>query len=249
MAEILLERREGVAIITLNAPERRNSLTHSMARELVAVCAEVAADESIGAAVVRGAEGHFCAGAHRDSLAQAGADPTDDQTYRNLDLVYESFVRVGELPVPVVAAVRGAAVGAGVNLALAADLRVIATDARLIAGFMRIGIHPGGGNFVLTARTGGRDAAAASTLFGQEISGARAREIGMAWEALPDPQVETRAIEIASVPARDPALARMTVKNFRQELGPPMVPWRVALEAERATQLWSLRRRHRREHP
>ena len=75
MAEVILERAAGVATVTLAAPERRNALTRSMARELVEACEEIDADAAIGAVVVRGEGGFFCAGGDRGTLANAGRDP------------------------------------------------------------------------------------------------------------------------------------------------------------------------------
>jgi enoyl-CoA hydratase len=243
MSEVDLEKADGVAVITLMAAERRNALNPAMAAELEAVCDEVDADTAIGAAIIRGDGGHFCAGAVRTVLADAGRDPAGRESYAAIGSVYESFARFGRLRVPTIAAVCGAAVGAGVNLLLAADLRVVADDCRIMAGFMRIGLHPGGGHFVLLGRTGGWETAAAMGLFAEEIDGPRARELGLAWNSVPAPEVDARARELASRPGRDPELARMTVRAFRNELGPPMVPWPVALDAERAPQMWTLRRR------
>jgi enoyl-CoA hydratase len=243
MAEVDLERADGVAIVSLMAPERRNALHPAMAAELEEVCDEIDRDPSIGAAVIRGDGGHFCAGAVRSVLDDAGRDPTDPESFAAIGSVYEAFARFGRLQVPTVAAVCGAAVGAGVNLLLAADLRVVAADCRILAGFMRIGLHPGGGHFVLLGRTAGREAAAALGLFGEELDGERARQIGLAWDCVPAAQVDGRARELAGRAGRDPELARMTVRTFRGELGPPMVPWPVALDAERASQMWTLRRR------
>ena len=243
MSEVRAEVEEGVATLTLAAPERRNALTTAMAAELVAACDAVDADRSVGAVVVAGEGTVFCAGADRATLFGAGADPASEASYRDLGAVYRAFTRVGELEAPTVAAVRGTAVGAGVNLMLATDLRVVATDARIVAGFTALGIHPGGGYFTLAARAGGREAAAGVGLFGQELSGARAAEMGMAWEAVAAEEVEPRAREMALVAAADPELSRLAVRTMRLELGPPGVSWAVALEAERAAQMWSLRRR------
>jgi enoyl-CoA hydratase len=230
MAEVRVEIDGHVAILSLDAPDRRNALTPAMAAELIAACEELDANPDVGAVVVRGEGGYFCAGAHRDTLANVGA-------------VYDSFVRVGQLEAPTVAAVRGGAVGAGANLALATDLRVVAEDARLTAGFLRIGLHPGGGFFTLALRGAGREAAAALGLFGETIDGRRAAALGLAWDAVPDGTVDDRARELARIAGSDPALARRTARTFRLELGPPTVPWAAALEAERAAQMWSLRRR------
>jgi enoyl-CoA hydratase len=242
MSEVRLESASGVATITLAAPERRNALTPEMANELVEACETIDADDSIGAVVIQAEGLGFCAGADRELLRAAGRDGTDDATFKSLRSAYEAFARVGRLAPPSIAAVRGAAVGAGVNLVFATDLRVIGHGARLIAGFLRIGVHPGGGHFTLVGRTAGREAVAAMTLFGEVIDGRKAVEIGAAWEALPDDEVEPRAQELARRVAGDPELARLAVRSMRQELGPPAVPWPVALDAETAVQQWSLRR-------
>jgi enoyl-CoA hydratase len=244
MAAIKVAVDEGVATITIDVPATRNALNPATSRELIDVCDGVDADPTIGAAVITGANNTFCSGAERDVLGRAGEDPADPERYGELGAIYEAFVRVGNLAVPTIAAVRGAAVGAGVNLLLATDLRIVATDARIIAGFLRIGLHPGGGHFTLLGRLAGREAAAAISVFGSEVSGARAAEIGLAWEALDAADVEARAVELARQPARDPELARRAVASLRRELDAPGVPWPVAVEMERGTQMWSLRRRN-----
>lgn len=241
--EILLERDAGVATIVLDAPGRRNALTRPMARALVEACDEIDADPAIGAVVVRGEGGFFCAGGDRQTLADAGRDPATPDAWDGIGDVYRSFQRVGELEPPTVAAVRGGAVGAGMNLALATDVRIVASDAKLISGFLPIGLHPGGGHGALLGRTGAREAASALTLFGERIDGARAAQLGLAWEAVEDSEVDARAHALAAVPGADPELARRTARSLRAELGPPALPWTAALELERASQMWSMRRK------
>ena len=244
MAEIELERRDdGIAVLTLNAPERRNALTVEMAEALTAACEEIDADEAVGAVVVRGEGAYFCAGGDRATLAEAGRDPAEDERYRGMSAIYRSFARVGELAPPTIAAIRGGAVGAGLNLALATDLRVVAEDAALLSGFIPIGLHPGGGHTALLGRLGSREAAAALTLFGERLTGAEAVERGLAWTAVPAGEVDAAALALAAVPAKDPALARRTAASLRIVTGPPALPWSAALELERASQMWSMRRR------
>jgi enoyl-CoA hydratase len=234
--------QDGVAVLTLDAPARRNALTVAMARALADAARTAEADPSVGAVVVTGGP-HFCAGAARDVLAAAGADPVGDRSYRDLEDVYAAFTTVGGIGVPTVAAVRGAAVGAGLNLALATDLRVVARTARLLPGFAQIGIHPGGGHFTLLQRVAGRETAAAMGLFGQEVDGERAVSLGLAWSSHEDADVVPAALALASGVARDPDLARRVVTSFRRETAPGGVPWDVAVELEHAPQLWSLARR------
>ncbi|HEX6548500.1 MAG TPA: enoyl-CoA hydratase-related protein, partial [Candidatus Dormibacteraeota bacterium] len=218
MSEIRVEVDRGVAVLTLAAPERRNAFTSAMVRELLDACDAIDADLSVGAVVVQAEGQSFCSGAHRQSLADAGQDPAHPDRYRSLGETYSAFVRVGNLLPPTIAAVRGHAVGAGVNLMLATDLRIVSEGARIITRFLQIGLHPGGGHFTLLARVAGREAAAAMSLFGEEISGRRAVEVGLAWEALPEAEVEPRAIELARAAAADPELARAAVRSLRLEL-------------------------------
>src|SRR5262249_39189772 len=120
--EVRVERDGGVAIITLAAPERRNALTVEMADALLAACAALDADEGGGAVVVRGEGKGFCAGAKLDLLQWAAEDPAEPERYAAMGRIYGSFAAVERLRAPTIAAVRGAAVGAGLNLALATDL-------------------------------------------------------------------------------------------------------------------------------
>jgi enoyl-CoA hydratase len=244
-ASVSLERDGGVAVLTVSNPAVRNALTVSMAGELDSACAEIERDRTIGAVVVRGADGTFCSGADTRAWSDLYSDPMSDESYEDTDLMYGSFVRVGKLPVPTIAAVRGAAVGAGLNLALATDLRIVAVDARLKAGFLQAGIHPGGGFFTIASRVAGREAAAATGLFSRELSGRRAVEVGLAWEAVPDEQVEAVAIETAGAVAGDPVLARRVVRSFRLETDASAMSWAAALEMERGVQIWTQARRLR----
>jgi enoyl-CoA hydratase len=244
MSEIAVERpADGVATITLDAPARRNALTAAMADELVAACEQLDADAAVGAVVVRGAGDFFCAGGDRATLDAAGRDPAAPKAHAAIGAVYRSFARVGELEPPTIAAVRGGAVGAGLNLMLATDLRIVGREARIVSGFLPIGLHPGGGHGALLGRSGSREAAAALALFGERIDGSRAVELGLAWAAVEDDDVDATAHELAARAAADPELARRTAASLRTVLGPPALPWAAALELERASQMWSMRRK------
>src|ERR671921_1927686 len=157
-----------------------------MADGLVATFDAVDAKPEVGALVIRGVGKSFCAGGDVATLTSAGKDPAAPEAYEGMGKIYDSFYRLGQVKVPTVAAVRGSAVGAGMNMLLAADLRIVARDARLICGFLKRGLHPGGGQFVILSRLIGREAAAAMALFGEEIDGETAVRLGLAWETLDD---------------------------------------------------------------
>src|SRR5829696_3039628 len=216
--EVLLEMEGGVAIVTLNAPDRRNALTPAMADDLIATFEEVDAKPEVGALVIKAEGKSFCAGGDIATLTSAGKDPAAPEAYEGMGKIYDSFYRLGQVKVPTVAAVRGSAVGAGMNMLLAADLRIVANDARLLCGFLKRGMHPGGGHFVILSRLIGREAAAAMAIFGEEINGTKAVELGLAWESVDEAEVEKRALELARRVAADPELARVAVGNFRKEV-------------------------------
>jgi enoyl-CoA hydratase len=241
--QLTLDRADRIAVITMRAPERRNAINLEMAAAMIEACETVDADPAIGAVIVTGEGGYFCAGGDRSTLAQAGEDPAEPEIYAGMSRIYNAFARVGRLEPPTIAAIRGGALGAGLNLAMATDLRVVAEDAVLLSGFLPIGLHPGGGHSLLLARAGGRETANALALFGRRLSGIEAVERGLAWQALPSDQVDARAREIAAVPAADPELARRTAASMRRIAGPPAVPWEAALDIERASQMWSMRRK------
>lgn len=243
MSEVEIEVEDGVGVVTLAAAERRNALTTGMARELFEACAALDADPAIGAVVIRGSGGSFCAGAHRDLLEQVSADPAGAAAYQSMGHIYGSFARVAELEAPSIAAVRGAAIGAGVNLMLSCSLRIVATDARIAAGFRPLGLHPGGGHLALLARSLSFDATVAVGLFGEPLTGEDARRLGLAWDAVPDSDVEKRAMGLARAAGKDPELSRMVMRSVRLELGPPGLSLAAALDLERAAQMRTQRRR------
>lgn len=245
MADIQVEIQKGIAVVTISNPEVHNGLTPEMALQLIDICGEINARREVGAAVIRGAGGTFCSGADT-RLWDPGIAQSSDERFQYTSAIYGAFLHFGDLQVPTIAALRGATVGGGLNLAFAADLRIIADDARLISGFSKIGIHPGGGFLTVLGRLGGREATAAAALFGADFSGSDAVRLGIAWEALPDAEVEPRAMQLAELPARDPELSRQVKGSFQRELGGPRLPWHTALEMERGIQMWSFDRMHRR---
>jgi enoyl-CoA hydratase len=231
---------EGAAWITLDGPRTRNALDEDSAGALVDACERVDRDPSIGVVVVTGANGTFCSGAVRGFLADL-ADQPAHVGYERLGAVYRAFDRVGRLSVPTIARVEGAAVGAGLNLALVTDIRLAADNATLISGFAPVGIHPGGGHFHLIDRIAGRQAAAALGIFAHTVSGAEAKARGLVWDAVPRADLD-QAVAAAIAPLRaDPELAR-AIKSSLTLTTSPLDAWAAATEVERARQMWSLTR-------
>lgn len=246
MSEINVTVDAGVAVLALEAPDRRNALTRAMAIELVEACDRIDADAAVGAVVVTGAGGYFCAGGDLQTLAAAGRDPADPEMFDSMGDIYRSFKRVGELKPPTIAAIEGGAVGAGTNLALATDLRIVATDAKLVSGFLAINLHQGGGHGTLVARAGSRETANALSLFGVPLKGQEIVDRGLAWEAVPPGETLTRAIELARLPGSDPDLSRRVAAANRMQAPVDDTDWARGLELERPAQMWSMRRKNQR---
>lgn len=227
--QILTESHDRVAVITVSDPERRNALTLALSDQLVDAVRRAEADPDVGAVVITGAPPGFCAGA---DLTQLG-DSQEDA----LRAIYGGFLAVAECSLPTVAAVNGAAVGAGMNLALACDLRLAGPKARFDARFLQLGLHPGGGYTWMVQRAMGRQGAAAATLFGEVLDAEQAERAGLVWRSVPD--VVPTACELAAHAAdapRDVVVA--TKRSMRINAG--LDAQSDALEVEIRSQLASL---------
>lgn len=214
--EVLHHVDVDVAVVTLNAPDRRHALTPAMAAELIATFDEADGRSDVGALVIKSTGRSFCAGSDIATLTSTGQDPAAPEAYEGMGSIYDSFGRLGQVRVPKVDAVRGSAVGAEINMLLAAELRMVATDARLLCGFLKCGMHPGGGHFLIVSRLIGHEAAAAMAPFGEECNGACAAQLGLAWESSDDAIAEHRALELATRVAADSQLKRAAVSRFRR---------------------------------
>ena len=240
MSEITVSLHGGVAVVTLDAPERRNALTGKTAEAIVAEFEALGRNEQVGAVVITGSPPAFCAGASRELLTRAG-EPNGEDARQELDAIYGLFLAIGASPVPTVSAVNGAAVGAGLNLALATDVCIVARDAKLISGFLRIDLHPGGGHHLLVRRRAGFGAANAMALFDDAIDGERAVELGLAWRAVDPGDVLDTAVELASKAGAKPELARLMARSVRRSS--EHYGWSAQVEVERGAQLTTLLRR------
>lgn len=208
MSLVLLENgaAEGVRILTLNDPDRRNALSPALQAQLRDAVDAIAADSAARVLVVSGNGPAFSAGA--DLPAVFGQLDRDVSEIRaGLRTIYDSFLRVRRLEIPAIAAVNGAAVGAGVNLAMSCDVRIAGPRARFGVTFTKLGLHPGGGCTYFLTQTLGRQRAMALILGGELVDADEALRLGLVLEVATDPL--SRALEIAGQwAAVDPSLAR-----------------------------------------
>ena len=221
----------GVATLTLAAAERRNSLTMPMVHEIVAAFDDLEADEQVGAVVVTGAPPAFCAGADLGHLGESREAGLRD--------IYEGFLRVGRSPLPTVAAVNGAAVGAGMNLALCCDVRLAGERARFDTRFLQLGLHPGGGHTWMLQRIVGPQTARAMVVFGEILDGREAERVGLVWRCVPDGELLPAAVELAARAASAPAALRERVRETMTTVA-SLDDHPDAVDVELEAQVWSL---------
>lgn len=194
MSLVLYSVDNRIALVTVNDPDRRNAVTGEMSAQLRSAIERAEADTEVHAVVVTGAGKAFCAGADLSALGSAAEE--------GLGKLYDGFMAVGTCSLPTIAAVNGPAVGAGLNLALAADVRIAGPNALFDARFQKLGIHPGGGATWMLQRGVGPQVARAALLFGMRFDAESAVQHGLALSVADDP-VAT-ALELAAGPASAP---------------------------------------------
>ena len=227
-----VEGGQAYATLTLNNPDERNSLTAPLVAEIVAAMDALEADARVAALVVTGAAPAFCAGANLGNLAEA--------TEQSLGAIYEGFLRIARSPLPTIAAVNGAAVGAGMNLALGCDLRVAARRARFDTRFLQIGIHPGGGHTWMLRRIVGPQATFAGVVFGEVMDGAEAERVGLVHRCVDDDQLLSVAGAMAARAASAPKALVIEVKRTIQAMA-DIDTHQDAVKRELDPQVWSTR--------
>lgn len=206
MASFTLEKFGHLALLTLDSHEKRNLLTPDNARAIADAVAALSDDLSVKALAVTGAAQAFCAGADLSTLLDAAhGDGTE------LLQIYQAFTAVAQSPLLTIALVNGPALGAGMNLAMACDIRIASVEAWFESRFFGLGIHPGGGHSWLLPQQIGWQQAAAMIFSGERLSATAALQLGFIKELVPADELFTRAKtltqHLAEVPA---ALVRQT---------------------------------------
>ncbi|HYD10400.1 MAG TPA: enoyl-CoA hydratase-related protein, partial [Acidimicrobiales bacterium] len=228
--DLLADLSDGVLTLTLNRPQARNAMSGEMNEALAAQLAWAERASEVKCVVLTGAGKGFCAGADLGDLGS-----TDGPGFRS---IYEGFLRVGRSSLPVLAAVNGAAVGAGMNMALCADLRVAGRSARFDCRFMDLGLHPGGGHTWMLRDAVGKSNAAAMVLFGQILDGDAAAAAGLVWECVDDAALIDRSVEIAARAASGPKLLVHEIKSSLRDMR-AIDDHDEAVDRELTPQLWS----------
>ncbi len=200
MSVILREVRDGVAVLTLHRPERRNAFTREMGRELGRLYRALDGDDAVRAIVLTGTPPAFCAGADLTGGGDTfGAPDRDDFTASPVQPA--AF----DLRTPVIAAVNGHAIGIGLTIALQADIRIFAADARYAVPQVRLGVVPDATSHWTLPRIAGMATAADVLLTGRSFDGHEAGRLGIASRVLPAAEVLPAALAAADDIARNVA--------------------------------------------
>ncbi|MCH8550333.1 MAG: enoyl-CoA hydratase/isomerase family protein [Natronospirillum sp.] len=207
MSESLLTEQHGpVLVMTLHRPEARNALNTELLAALAGACQEADADEAVRVLLIQGSGEHFAAGADINEIA-------DKTTVDGLtDPRRQYWQTLQALRKPVIAAVEGFCLGGGCELALGADLLVVAEDAKLGQPEVRLGLIPGAGGLQRLAATIGRARAMRLGLTGEQISGQQAFDWGLASHLTPPGQARAEALALAEKLGRGAPLAQQLVK-------------------------------------
>ncbi|HEX4598997.1 MAG TPA: enoyl-CoA hydratase-related protein [Burkholderiaceae bacterium] len=213
---IQLQIVQGVATITLNRPDRLNSLNRVMLSELNSALGTVRLDTSARCLLLTGNGRAFCSG---QDLDDESVDPALGPV--DLGAVIEHgygpiVLGIRDLPIPVVAAVNGVAAGAGANIALACDIVIAALSASFVQPFCRLGLLPGAGGTWTLPRLVGPARALGLALLGEPLEAADAQAWGLIWECVPDEQLTGRAGELAARLAEGPTLGFARTKQAIQ---------------------------------
>src|SRR6201991_4030753 len=221
-----MQVEDRVALLTVNDPDRRNAVTAEISGALRAAVDAAEANPDVHALIVTGAGKAFCAGADLTALGAATED--------GLRTIYDGFLAVANCALPTIAAVNGAAVGAGLNLALATDVRIAGLAALFDPRFQKLGIHPGGGATWMLQRLVGPEVARASLLFGMRFDAEAAVRFGLALQLADDPVAAAR--ELAAGPASAPRDVVLSTKaSMRSTFTPGTVDsdlHRIAVDVE-----------------
>ena len=227
VSPLITEVADGVATLTLNRPDALNALNAELRRELSAAMKSAARDGAIRAVVITGAGRGFCSGAD----LRGGSGERDFRAV--LTAEYNPLITaIRGLPKPVVAAVNGVAAGAGVSLALAADLVVASEDARFVPAFNRIGLVPDSGLARTLVRALGRHRAFEILVGERQLGATDARELGLVATVVPGEQLADAARELAGRLAAGPTVGIGLTKRLLSAAEDATLPDALRLEAE-----------------
>lgn len=214
MSVPLLTRRDGaVLVLSNNNPAARNALSPEFYAAVRTALHEAAADPTVGAVVLTGEGGHFCAGGDLRQLAKRRELPIEERRAK-LEGLHDLILAIRDCPKPVIAAVEGAAAGAGMSLALACDMLVVANNAVFSVAYVKVGLTPDGGATAFLAEFVSRQLLTELCLAGDRISGERLNALGAVNRLTEPGQALAQAVLLAAQVASGPDQAMARIKTL-----------------------------------
>ncbi len=215
MSDALLEEmRDGLLILTMNRPERRNAMNPELTLALRDATARAAEDPNVRAVLLTGAGGTFCVGGDVKAMNEgSGRDLSQGERIHNLRDRMNASRYLHEMPKPTIAAIEGAAAGAGLSLALACDFRVAAKDAKLTTAFAKVGLSGDYGGTYFLSQILGSAKARELYLLSPVLSGEEAERIGLVTRAVDPARVMDEAVEMAASLAAGPTVTLGKIKK------------------------------------
>jgi 2-(1,2-epoxy-1,2-dihydrophenyl)acetyl-CoA isomerase len=221
----------GIAVLTLNRPDRLNSFTQAMHLEVRDALARVQADKSVRVLLLTGAGRGFCAGQDlNDRAVEPGATGVD--LGESVEKFYAPLVMtIKNLPMPVICAVNGVAAGAGANLALACDIVLAAKSASFIEAFCKLGLIPDTGGTWHLPRLVGPARALGLAMLGEKLPAEKAEQWGLIWRCVADDELMNEAMAMARHFATAPTKGLAFTKQAMQASYANTLPEQLQLEA------------------
>lgn len=211
---VIVQKENGIGKLTFNRPERLNAIMGGMREEILAGLQELASDPSVRVVVLTGAGRGFCAGGDVEYLADL-LDRKDFEEFRALlKIGHEAVKTLRSMPKPAIAAVNGPAAGAGLNLAVACDIRLASDKASFGASFSKIGLHPDWGGSWFLPRLVNPSRACELVFTGEMIDAREAERIGLVNHVYPAETFEKKVGEVAALIASRPPKALALAKQL-----------------------------------
>jgi 2-(1,2-epoxy-1,2-dihydrophenyl)acetyl-CoA isomerase len=208
--------QDGVATLTLNRPDKLNSLMGAMMLEMFSALGEAAQDKAVRVVVLTGAGRAFCAGQDLSDPSMSTKPASDEKPDVGavVDTFYNPLVRrLRTMPKPVLCAVNGVAAGAGANIALGCDIVITVQTASFIQPFCRLGLVPDAGGTWLLPQLVGRARALGLALLGDKLSAEQAQDWGLIWKCVPVAEFEAEVAGLARTLAAGPTLGYLRTRE------------------------------------
>ena len=215
--EVLYEAANGIAVITLNRPERMNTISGPMLNQLTELLLKANAEREVRVVILTGTGRAFCAGLDLVDATQGSGIGSQSQASApsvNLDLRNTPPTVLFAMDKPTICALNGAAAGYGMDTALGCDIRIMAQSAKLAAAFVKRGVVPESGGTWFLPRLIGWSKAAELIFTGRTLSASESLELGLANEVVPDAELMSRALTVAAEIAANAPLAVQSAKRL-----------------------------------